>query len=36
MVAQMSGHHMLGFGTEERLMLRRRNGIDDSNLGLTD
>jgi hypothetical protein len=31
----MSGHHTLGFDTEERLLLWRRNGIDDRDLGLT-
>jgi hypothetical protein len=35
MVAQMSGHHMLGGGTEERLMLRQRNRINEGDLGLT-
>jgi hypothetical protein len=35
MVAQMSGHHRLSCGTQERLMLRRRNRIDDGDLGLT-
>jgi hypothetical protein len=31
----MSGHHTLGCGTEERLMLRRRNQINNGDLGLT-
>jgi hypothetical protein len=35
MVAQMLGHHTLGCGTKERLMLRRRNRINDGDLGLT-
>jgi hypothetical protein len=34
MVAQMSGYHTLGCGTEERLLHRRRDRIDDGNLGL--
>jgi hypothetical protein len=36
MVAQMSGHHTLGCGTEERLLHRRRNWIDDGNLRRAD
>ena len=29
MVAQRSGHHTLDCGAEERLLHRRRNGVDD-------
>jgi hypothetical protein len=31
----MSGQHTLGCSTEERLMLRRRNQINNGDLGLT-
>jgi hypothetical protein len=30
----MSGHHTLGCGAEERLLHRRRNRVNDGNLGL--
>ncbi len=35
MVAQMSGHHTLDCGTEERLLHRRRKRIHGGNWGLT-
>ncbi len=35
MVAQMSGHHTLGCGTEERLLHRRRDRINDGILRRT-
>jgi hypothetical protein len=36
MVAQMSGHHTLGWSTEEWLLYRRRDWIDDGDLWRTD